>query len=118
MIFPLNRRVVLLLAVFFFALGGVLQGFGAAATTPDMPTMLGSEAAASEEGCGHCSIDDDMSAVSAACETVCTSPTILASSPSSHSMSAEAHARTRLLIVRPGRAGPPDPHPPKPVSLS
>ena len=118
MIFRLNRRVVALLAVVLFALGGVLHGFGAAAITPEVPAMAGSEAPASEEGCGHCSIDDDMSAVSAACEAVCTSPTFLASSPSSHSMSAKAHARTRTSIVRPGRAGPPDPHPPKPVSLS
>lgn len=39
MVFRLNRRVVVLLTVFFFALGGVLHGFAAAAMTAEMPTM-------------------------------------------------------------------------------
>lgn len=118
MVFRLNRRVIVLLAVFLFALGGILHGFGGAAITPDMPTMAGSEAPASEEGCGHCSSDADMPEMNAACQAVCTSPALLGSPFANYSMSAHSRGQITLSGAQPGIAGPPDPHPPKPASLS
>ena len=119
MTFSLNRRVVVLLTVFFFALSGVLHGFAAAAMTADMPTMAASEAPASDEACGYCSSDGDMSAVGAGCQAVCPSLAFLGTMPASNQMSAEAaHPQAARAGGLSGRIGPPDPHPPKPVSLS
>lgn len=118
MTFRLNRRVVVLLTVFFFALSGVLHGFAAAAMTADMPTMAASEAPASDEACGYCGSDGDMSAVGASCQAVCPSLAFLGTMPASNQMSAEAHPHATPAGGLSGRIGPPDPHPPKPVSLS
>lgn len=118
MTFRLNRRAVVLLTVFFFALGGVLHGFAAAAMTADMPTMAASEAPASDEACGYCSSDGDMSALGAGCQALCPGLAFLGTMPASNQMSAEAHPHATPVGGLSGRIGPPDPHPPKPVSLS
>lgn len=73
MVFRLNRRVVVLLTVFFFALSGVLHGFSAAAMSADMLTMAASGAPASDEACGYCTGDGDISAQDAGCQEVCPS---------------------------------------------
>ena len=118
MVFRLNRRVFVPLAVFFFALGGVLHGFAAAAMNGEMQSMAAAETSASGEACGYCGGENDMSAVSAACQAVCTSPALLDSVPGARDMRAEAHLQTAPPGAPPGRAGPPEPNPPKSVSLS
>jgi hypothetical protein len=119
MVFRLNRRVVVLLTVFFFALSGVLHGFSAAAMSADMLTMAASGAPASDEACGgYCSNDGDMSAANAGCEAVCPSLAFLGTMPASNQMSTEVHPQATPSGALSGRIGPPEPHPPKPVSLS
>lgn len=117
MVFRLNRHLVVLLAVFLLGLGGVVHGYAAAIITAQMPIMAGSDTPASDD-CGHCSSDADMPEMNAACQAVCTSPALIGSTFASSSMSADSHRQITLLGAQPGIAGPPDPHPPKPVSLS
>ena len=117
MVFRLNRRLVVLLAVFLLGLGGVVHEYAAAAITAQLPIMAGSDTPASDD-CGHCSSDADMPEMYAACQAVCTSPALLGSTFASYSMPAESRGQITPPGAQPGIAGPPDPHPPKPVSLS
>jgi hypothetical protein len=115
MAFRLNRSVVVLLTALLFALGGVGQGFAAAQMDASMLTMPASEALASDGVCDARSGGGDMSAFSAACQPMCTSPAFLMGTAVNLGVSAEAHppiAPAGALL----RGGwPPDPYPPKSV---
>lgn len=112
----LDRRIVLLLALFFFALSGVMHGFAAAAVNGEMPSMAAFKA--SDEGCGYCSGDDGISVASAVCQAVCSGPALIETASVTRDIAAAAHLQTAPSGAPPGRGGPPDPHPPRPVSLS